>query len=129
MSSRFDATFVDPNVLDVCPGYKATDVSASKTKFTATLVLAGKPCNVFGNNIQISEIVVEHRQKTGLTGLNWSLQSEKLLNSYLSPPPSRLNGHAKIASKRTPSHSHSLPAATKSLPSNKGLGVWGFGKA
>ncbi|EDR07060.1 uncharacterized protein LACBIDRAFT_299425 [Laccaria bicolor S238N-H82] len=43
-----------------------------------------------------------------------------VLSSYLSPPPSRLNGHAKIASKRAPSHLHSLPAATKSLLSNKG---------
>ncbi|EDQ99974.1 uncharacterized protein LACBIDRAFT_314975 [Laccaria bicolor S238N-H82] len=58
--SRFDATFVDPNVLDACPGYGATDVSASGTKFTATLILAGKPCNVFGNDIQKLSLSVEY---------------------------------------------------------------------
>ena len=55
-----DATFVDPNVLDACPGYKATDVSASGTKLTATLILAGKPCNVFGDDIQKLSLSVEY---------------------------------------------------------------------
>ncbi|EDQ98192.1 uncharacterized protein LACBIDRAFT_309342 [Laccaria bicolor S238N-H82] len=59
-SSQFDATFVDPNVLDVCSGYKATDVSASRTKFTTTLILAGKPCNVFGNDIQKLSLSVKY---------------------------------------------------------------------
>ena len=55
-----DATFVDPNVLDACLGYKATDVSASGTKFTATLILAGKPCNTFGHDIQKLSLSVEY---------------------------------------------------------------------
>ncbi|EDR06846.1 uncharacterized protein LACBIDRAFT_299755 [Laccaria bicolor S238N-H82] len=62
-SSQFDATFIDPkfpNVLDACSGYKATDVSASGTKFTATLVLGGKPCNVFVNDIQKLSLSVKY---------------------------------------------------------------------
>jgi len=55
-----DAIFVDPNVLDACPGYKPTDVSASGIKFTATLILAGKACNVFGKDIQKLSLSVEY---------------------------------------------------------------------
>ena len=58
--TRRQRDFVDPNVLDACPGYKATDVSASGTKVTATLILAGKPCNVFGNDIQELSLSVEY---------------------------------------------------------------------
>jgi len=55
-----DATFVDPNVLDACPGYKATDVAASGTKFTATLILAGMACNVFGKDVHKLSLSVEY---------------------------------------------------------------------
>ncbi|KIJ92581.1 glycoside hydrolase family 31 protein [Laccaria amethystina LaAM-08-1] len=61
-----NATFVDPNVLDACPGYKATNVSASGTKFTATLILAGKPCNVFGNETQKLSLSVEYETSAGI---------------------------------------------------------------
>lgn len=44
-------TYVDPHVLDACPGYKATHVSSKGASFNATLVLAGKACNVFGEDL------------------------------------------------------------------------------
>ncbi|KAI0040366.1 glycoside hydrolase family 31 protein [Auriscalpium vulgare] len=44
------AEYVDPPVLDGCPGYNATDVEIAGPKLTATLVLAGPACNVFGND-------------------------------------------------------------------------------
>ena len=38
----------------------AIDVSASGAKFTATLIPPGKPCNVFGNDIQKLSLSVEY---------------------------------------------------------------------
>ena len=46
------AVYVDPSVLDACPGYIATNVEVQRDGLTADLVLGGKPCNVFGNDIQ-----------------------------------------------------------------------------
>ena len=46
------AVYVDPAVLDACPGYIATNVEVRRDGLTADLVLGGKPCNVFGNDIQ-----------------------------------------------------------------------------
>ncbi|KAF9554267.1 alpha-glucosidase [Agrocybe pediades] len=45
------ATDVNPSVLDACPGYKATNVKSGRNGISADLVLAGKACNVFGNDI------------------------------------------------------------------------------
>lgn len=39
------------NAQDVCPGYKASNVEHTATGFTASLTLAGEPCNVYGNDI------------------------------------------------------------------------------
>ncbi|KAJ7700869.1 alpha-glucosidase [Mycena rosella] len=44
-------TTVDPAVLDACPGYTASDVKVQGGTLTATLKLAGKACNVFGDDI------------------------------------------------------------------------------
>nr|GAT54403.1 alpha-glucosidase [Mycena chlorophos] len=44
-------TVVDPAVLDACPGYTASNVKTSGGTLTASLKLAGKACNVFGNDI------------------------------------------------------------------------------
>ena len=46
------AVYVDPTVLDACPGYIATNVEVRRDGLIADLVLGGKPCNVFGNDIQ-----------------------------------------------------------------------------
>ncbi|KDQ59876.1 glycoside hydrolase family 31 protein [Jaapia argillacea MUCL 33604] len=55
------AEWVDPTVLDACPGYNATNVQTTGSTLTADLVLAGAPCNVFGNDTrQLSlEVVYE----------------------------------------------------------------------
>jgi alpha-glucosidase len=45
------ATWVDPTILDACPGYNATNINVQGSTLTADLVLAGKPCNVFGSDI------------------------------------------------------------------------------
>ena len=46
------AIYVDPKVLDGCPGYRATNVQTRPDGLTAHLVLGGKPCNVFGDDIE-----------------------------------------------------------------------------
>ena len=45
------ATYVDPSVLDACPGYTARNVKVQRNGLTADLVLGGKACNVFGTDI------------------------------------------------------------------------------
>lgn len=44
-------SWVDPKALDRCPGYNAVNVNTNGTTFTASLVLAGQPCNVFGEDV------------------------------------------------------------------------------
>ncbi|KAF4614427.1 hypothetical protein D9613_003527 [Agrocybe pediades] len=45
------ASDVNPDVLDACPGYKATNVKSGPNGISANLVLSGKACNVFGEDI------------------------------------------------------------------------------
>ena len=54
------AEYVDPAVLDACPGYKATDMKVSGPTLTAKLVLAGTPCNVFGNDTKTLALEVTY---------------------------------------------------------------------
>ena len=42
----------EKNDLDSCPGYNATNIWMTRNTLTADLVLAGKPCNVYGNDIR-----------------------------------------------------------------------------
>jgi alpha-glucosidase len=58
---------VDPALLDACPGYNATDVKVDGPTLTAKLVLAGAPCNVFGNDIKVLDLTVVY--ETGTTAL------------------------------------------------------------
>ncbi|KAH8100348.1 alpha-glucosidase [Cristinia sonorae] len=57
------ATITDPKVLDACPGYKATHVATHGSQLTADLTLAGKPCNVFGSDIQKLKLQVTYETK------------------------------------------------------------------
>jgi alpha-glucosidase len=58
---------VDPAFLDACPGYNATSVKVDGPTLTAKLVLAGAPCNVFGNDIEVLDLTVVY--ETGTTAL------------------------------------------------------------
>ena len=58
------AEYVDPAILDACPGYEATDVNVSGPMLTANLVLAGAPCNVFGDDIQTLGLAVTYETGT-----------------------------------------------------------------
>ena len=70
------AIYVDPTVLDSCPGYIATNVEVRRDGLTADLVLGGKPCNVFGNDIKKLSLSVVHETGTktcsfkGLTAID-----------------------------------------------------------
>ncbi|KAB2580756.1 Alpha-glucosidase [Lasiodiplodia theobromae] len=55
---------VDPQAVDaqsVCPGYKASDVKRNANGFSATLNLAGKACNVYGNDVDTLELTVQYQ--------------------------------------------------------------------
>ena len=52
----------DPQAVDAqsaCPGYKAANVQKTEKGLTADLSLAGKPCNVYGNDIENLKLSVE----------------------------------------------------------------------
>lgn len=52
LGAYVSAEYVDPAILDACSGYNATNVQVLSNGLTADLVLSGKPCNIFGNDIQ-----------------------------------------------------------------------------
>ena len=56
-------TYVDPEVLDACPGYEVTNIGVSSSGLKADLILAGTPCNVFGDDI--SQLRLEVTYETG----------------------------------------------------------------
>lgn len=58
------AVDVDPALLDTCPGYNATNVKIDGPRLSANLVLAGKPCNVFGNDIKVLDLAVVYETGT-----------------------------------------------------------------
>lgn len=63
-STAQSGTTVDPTVLDACPGYKATNVTTSVNSLTANLVLAGKGCNVFGEDLERLSLQVTYETRT-----------------------------------------------------------------
>lgn len=59
----------DPSAVDaqsVCPGYKASQVKESDSGLTAVLKLAGAPCNVYGNDIEVLNLQVEYQSANRL---------------------------------------------------------------
>lgn len=51
------------NAQDVCPGYKASDLKQNDRGLSATLTLAGEPCNVYGTDIKELDLKVEYQAK------------------------------------------------------------------
>ena len=60
------AVEVDPAVLDGCPGYDATSIEVDGPRLSAKLVLAGTPCNVFGNDIKVLDLDVVYETSTSV---------------------------------------------------------------
>ena len=67
------AIHVDPKVLDGCPGYKAVHVQPRPDGLTAYLVLGGRPCNVFGGDIEQLLLNVDYETSTLSTTIQLSL--------------------------------------------------------
>ena len=87
----------DPQAIDAqtaCPGYKASNVQQSASGLTATLTLAGQPCNAYGGDVESLDFVVEHLAKDRLnvqitpSNVDASNQSWYLLSEDLVPRPS-----------------------------------------
>ena len=49
------------NAQEVCPGYTASNVQYNQYGFTASLTLAGKPCNVYGTDIDALSLTVQYQ--------------------------------------------------------------------
>lgn len=59
----------DPQAVDaqdVCPGYKASQLEETDGGISAVLVLAGAPCNVYGNDVDVLNLKVEYQSKDRL---------------------------------------------------------------
>ncbi|KAI2787723.1 Alpha-glucosidase [Penicillium oxalicum] len=58
------ANIDDPNAINAqsaCPGYRATDVKTSTRGLTATLKLAGKACNAYGDDVETLDFTLEYQ--------------------------------------------------------------------
>jgi alpha-glucosidase len=63
------ANIKDPeavNAQDVCPGYKAAQLQEDAGGLSAVLTLAGKPCNVYGNDVEVLNLKVEYQAQNRL---------------------------------------------------------------
>lgn len=59
----------DPKAVDaqdVCPGYKASELKETDGGISAVLTLAGAPCNVYGNDVDVLNLKVEYQSNTRL---------------------------------------------------------------
>jgi alpha-glucosidase len=60
----------DPEAVDaqtVCPGYTASDVVRDAHGFSATLSLAGKPCNIYGTDVDTLSLTVQFQNQDRLS--------------------------------------------------------------
>jgi hypothetical protein len=61
--------------VDACPGYKASKVQTTKSGLTADLLLAGKACNVYGEDVEKLKLEVTYE-----TGASYSLRRARRSN-------------------------------------------------
>jgi alpha-glucosidase len=72
----------DPLAVDaqtVCPGYTASKVVRNAYGFSATLSLAGKPCNVYGTDVDTLSLAVQFQNEDRLS---ISIQPTNLVSDY-----------------------------------------------
>jgi alpha-glucosidase len=90
------ANIDDPNAVNaqtVCPGYTASNVQNTESGFVATLTLAGKPCNVYGTDVESLNLTVEYQSVDRVninivpTHVDPSNQSWYLLPEAVVPKP------------------------------------------
>ena len=91
IANIFDPTAADAQT--VCPGYKGSKVKRTVNGLTATLTLAGAPCNAYGNDIESLNLTVEYQANDRLavnikpTYLDSSNSSYYVIPDYLVPQP------------------------------------------
>ncbi|RYP78902.1 hypothetical protein DL771_000287 [Monosporascus sp. 5C6A] len=99
---------IDPQAVDpqsVCPGYRAVNVETTANGLTADLILAGTPCNVYGNDIDALSLLVEYQavgrlhveilpKYIGRENYTWFVLPEELI-----PKPVVESGSDDFASK------------------------------
>ncbi|KAL4891029.1 glycosyl hydrolases family 31-domain-containing protein [Aspergillus ambiguus] len=69
VGAQLIANIDDPQAVDaqsVCPGYRASNVHHTRHGFTASLALAGDPCNVYGTDVDALTLTVEYQAKDRL---------------------------------------------------------------
>ena len=54
------ATWIEPAVLDACPGYAVQNVTHTSSSLTADLVLNGNGCAVFGPDVETLLLQVDY---------------------------------------------------------------------
>ncbi|THU91887.1 alpha-glucosidase [Dendrothele bispora CBS 962.96] len=64
LSIQVFATWIEPSVLDACPGYQVSNVNADGSTLTGDLTLAGEGCNVFGTDIANLTLTVTYETDT-----------------------------------------------------------------
>ena len=111
------ATWVDPAVLNDCPGYKAENVLSDGSTLTADLSLDGEPCNVFGADIQQLKLEVTH--ETGpssvlVVPLKSTDSGYGQTPEYTSRSPTQRWNGIKSPSRWYPVHLERQPSRTKS---------------
>ncbi|KAJ5726735.1 uncharacterized protein N7483_008092 [Penicillium malachiteum] len=84
LSAEEGATLIanidDPKAIDAqsaCPGYKASHIKHGDKELTAKLALAGKPCNVYGNDVDALDLSIQY--------LGTDLLTVKITPAYISP--------------------------------------------
>ncbi|KAG2415014.1 alpha-glucosidase precursor [Aspergillus terreus] len=96
VGAQLIANIDDPqavNAQSVCPGYRASDVHHNSQGFTASLELAGDPCNVYGTDVEALTLTVEYQAKDRLniqitpTHVDASNASWYILSEDLVPRP------------------------------------------
>jgi len=69
------AAWVDPAVLDACPGYTATNINQKGSELSAELLLGPSPCNLFGADVKTLSLRVVYETST-LSDFSWCLLIE-----------------------------------------------------
>lgn len=117
IGAQLIANIDDPLAVDaqsVCPGYKASNVHQTSQGFTASLQLAGKPCNVYGTDVDSLSLTVDYLAKDRLniqivpthvdaSNASWYLLSEELVPRAQGPGVSASQSDFEVKWSNEPS--------------------------
>ncbi|KAF2033078.1 hypothetical protein EK21DRAFT_59398 [Setomelanomma holmii] len=90
------------NAQDLCPGYTASQLQQNDRGLSAVLTLAGKACNVYGNDIEALNLKVEYQSNDRLSinirpaNLDASNSSQWIIPESLIPRPAAESSAADL---------------------------------